>query len=329
MYKNKYLKYKNKYLELKKSYGGSYIKSYTIDKLLTGDIPLNDIEIFIESTIDDKSKFNILEQTYTFMWNNELHYTDSNFKNRIFDAIINYDFINSAGIIVNYNNSKFTPEKQNAIFQATQDYEPILRSIIHYFIGLDSNKLKILLIEPGNNYPFNPNLKHSIFSLFFNNYFIIIQDLLNFGIIDIDIRYFYCLISKKLMFICDDHNMEKNLDDTISILVNIKRNTNFVIDDEFIQQFFTIEFYNKIENEYENRKYTYDEYLRGNNRNIGLDRYFFEKILETENKLSYTNWKGYDVSYTNSFRAFDNTDTPNMNIDIFMNNLRELKKLLI
>lgn len=337
-YIKKYFKYKNKYLELK---GGT---KYSLTDLLIGNIPIPEIQNFI----NENKIVNDLNKKYIFEWNTISPLAGNTvFENRVFDAIINYDFINSAGIIVTYNSEKIIPSKQNGIAQLTQDYEPILKNILLGFSSIvDINDL---LTRKGN-YPYNKLYEYSIFSLFSNDYFDIILDLLQFGLLEADINYLYCSICKKI-FTSPKYNNDFKLDQIIKFLLlqykdgNLKNKfTRFGKNDyeDKLHKFLPnkgIQFFNRLFNPSDNiynmsndLEIAYENHNNSGGFKTSINDFFFDMFLQRIIKLSgdeIDKIRNYSNTYSLKYIDLLASRYEPESYKIVLCNLKELHELLI
>ena len=93
----------------------------------------------------------ILQDEYVFMWNTKI--INKPFKNKIMDAVLNYVYVNSAGIIVKYKGKTYHPKKQNQSHQSTnKSYQRILIPFLMEYLKKQDN---IDFFLTRNEYPFS------------------------------------------------------------------------------------------------------------------------------------------------------------------------------
>lgn len=130
-----------------------------------------------------------INTVYRFMWNTGMRNT--NFDNYLLDAIINYDFINSAGIIVAYKGSIFNPLKEHSVHEGhnTLQMDDILTTIFVYLIENDQNNLLYDMFNDNeyvNGYPYTILHRNRFICLLINGYYNTAHILLINGIVEIN-----------------------------------------------------------------------------------------------------------------------------------------------
>jgi hypothetical protein len=304
---SKYLKYKNKYLKLKQI--GGAVNEKLVGLILVGDLPIETLFDSIREVAPPVELHQLLNRQYTFAWNSVMGDHHPLFTNRIFDAIVNYNFINTAGVNVIYQDNYLEGSKGRQVMAGEYpNYEEILNNIFHYFIANGVN-LRQLLITRGNEYPFNPLFSYSIFSLFSNNYFNIIYELLIGGIIEPDLSYLYVMVCKKI-FCKYQPDVERLIDGILTFLLE-RRGVPKRFPDDIVEPITNFE---KILDR-NNPIYTYNKSIfdkwRAGGGSVNVSEFIFFRDIYIERQVYGIqlgrNYPNYMTNYSNIVKDLQNT----------------------
>ena len=324
-YKKLYLKYKNKYLQLKQT--GGAVNEELVGQILVGDIPIERLYDSIRTLAPPVELPQLLNRPYTFMWNSVMDEHHPFFTNRIFDAIVNYNFINTAGVNVIYQENYLEGSKSRQVMVGEYpNYEAILNDIFRYFIANDVN-LRQLLITRGNEYPFNPLFSYSIFSLFSNNYFNIIYELLIGGIIEPDLSYLYVMVCKKI-FCKYQPDVERLIDSILTFLLE-RRGAPKIFPNEIVQPIANFErLLDRSNPIYSYNKSIFDKW-RGGGGSDSVSEFMFFRDIYIERQVYGIqlgrNYPDYMTNYSNIVKDLQNTPD---DCTILLANLAKFRTML-
>ena len=192
----------------------------SIPLLLTGDLEFRQANSLINTIFETDIK--IFNKSYKFLWNDKFEdYKQDSFTNTILDAVINYVFINSTGIIVEYNGKKYLPKKQNMSLKGTNIYfeKSILHPFLIKYLSFPSN---IDFFLQRTQYPFSVVQQNRIVCMMKNGYFNCCLDILTkFPQLELYEGYLHQAIVIKLLLI-PNITYNQPLDEFIKFLFSRK-----------------------------------------------------------------------------------------------------------
>jgi len=215
--------------------------------IICGNFPLECLFTCVQYLLN--IDINIFHVKYNFLWNNEMN--NKPFENYLLDAIINYDFIHSAGIRCMYKGKLYEPSKQYNIHEGSNTLlmDNILFNIFRMIISSQNSVLLLLNMfnnnEYVNGYPYTMIHRNRFVCLLINGYYECANFLLSQNLIDLNYIVLLCIYCADLYndwsntnteIIYNKNNLIRNIRYQIGNVLELSIQNNFMGTHTYLKQ---------------------------------------------------------------------------------------------
>lgn len=215
--------------------------------IICGNFPLECLFTCVQYLLN--IDINIFHVKYNFLWNNEMN--NKPFENYLLDAIINYDFIHSAGIRCMYKGKLYEPSKQYNIHEGSNTLlmDNILFNIFRMIISSQNSVLLLLNMfnnnEYVNGYPYTMIHRNRFVCLLINGYYECANFLLSQNLIELNYIVLLCIYCADLYndwsntnteIIYKKNNLIRNIRYQIGNVLELSIQNNFMGTHTYLKQ---------------------------------------------------------------------------------------------